>query len=326
MRAMFKYLLILLVFLSAVTITGYLNLGPVGGSSGETVFVVPEDNYDFNVPQKLKNQNLIRNEKAFEFIFNNFAPSKAVSPGGYKLNSNMNSVKILQRITGKPDFVWFSTTGCLRKEQIGEKIAGVLNWTDSELETWNTLYSYKNKDYYEGVYYPDKYLLPVGGSAADISKLFIDNFNQKFSPFANQALSKNIKWTTVLKIASLIEREAGGKSDMGIISGIIWNRLNSGMPLQIDATMQYTLGKKENGSWWGSVDVSEKQSDSPYNSYKYKGLPPTPICSPGVDAIEAAINPEDTDCLYYLHDSLGKIHCSKTYKEHLANIREFLRD
>ena len=96
------------------------------------------------------------------------------------------------------------------------------------------------------------------------------------------------------------------------------------MPLQIDATMQYTLGKKANGSWWGGIDLTEKQSDSPYNSYLYKGLPPTPICNPNIDAIEAALNPEETDCLFYLHDGNKQIHCAKTYKEHLANIEKYL--
>jgi len=112
---------------------------------------------------------------------------------------------------------------------------------------------------------------------------------------------------------------------MHLISGIIWNRLNTGMPLQIDATMQYTRGKNSEGSWWGSVDIREKQSDSPYNTYLYKGLPPTPICSPGIDYIEAALNPEPTDCLFYLHDSTGQIHCAKTYTQHKLNILKYLQ-
>jgi len=97
-----------------------------------------------------------------------------------------------------------------------------------------------------------------------------------------------------------------------------------GMPLQIDATMQYTLGKNKDGRWWGAIDINEKQSDSPYNSYLHKGLPPTPICSPNIDYIEAALNPDETPCLFYLHDRSGQIHCAETYEGHLKNIDKYL--
>ena len=96
------------------------------------------------------------------------------------------------------------------------------------------------------------------------------------------------------------------------------------MPLQIDSTMQSPLAKTTEAKWWGAIDINEKQNDSPYNSYLYKGLPPTPICSPNIDYIEAALNPEETDCLFYLHDSKQQIHCSKTYEEHLKNIDRYL--
>ena len=96
------------------------------------------------------------------------------------------------------------------------------------------------------------------------------------------------------------------------------------MRLQIDATMQYTLGKNESGSWWGNISLEQKQSDSPYNSYKNEGLPPTPICSPNVDFIDAALNPEETDCIFYLHDTNRQIHCAKTYSEHKDNIKLYL--
>ena len=145
-----------------------------------------------------------------------------------------------------------------------------------------------------------------------------------FAPLSGKFMEKNIKWTTGLKIASLIAREAAGPQDMKIISGIIWNRLDTGMRLQIDATMQYTLGKNADGSWWGNIDLTEKQKDSPYNSYLHEGLPPTPICSPNIDAIGAVIDPTETECLFYLHDANGNIHCAKSYAQHLANIKKYL--
>lgn len=309
---------------SALYIWGLVFFGPVGSSNDIKVFVVPEKKDGFDVVQALFDEEYIVNKNGFKFLLNNFAKGVEVKPGGYKLSQNMNSWHVLNKITGDQDLKWLTTSYCLRKEQVGEMLMETLGWNTEKLENWNTLFKKDKTEYFEGVYYPDTYLLPVDESPAQIADRFIDHFNNKFTPFAQGYLAKNIKWTTGIKIASLIAREAAGQNDMKLISGIIWNRLNTGMRLQIDATMQYTLGKNKDGGWWGNIDLSEKQKDSPYNSYLYEGLPPTPICSPNVFAIEAALEPEDTDCLFYLHDRMGTIHCAKTYKEHLLNIDKYL--
>ena len=126
-----------------------------------------------------------------------------------------------------------------------------------------------------------------------------------------------------ITIASIIQREAGGLKDMNLISGIIWNRLALGMPLQVDATLQYIKGK--DGKWWPYVLAKDKFLASAYNTYQNIGLPPTPISNPGEGAIDAALNPEKTECIFYLHDKYGRIHCSKDYKEHKKNINKYLR-
>ena len=110
---------------------------------------------------------------------------------------------------------------------------------------------------------------------------------------------------------------------MRLISGIIRNRLEIGMPLQIDATLQYIRGDEDN--WWPVPRSEDKKIESPYNTYQNVGLPPTPIATPGEDAIKAALNPLDTDCLFYLHDSRGNIHCSTTYEQHKKNVRYYLK-
>lgn len=324
MKVLFRFFITLILLSILVGAALFVLYGPVADSETVKTFTIPQEQYGFDIPGSLKEQGLIKNQKAFQFLLTNFALGKEIKSGGYRLSPSMNSWDILKKITGKPDFVWFTIASCQRKEQIGEKLAKALEWDSTKLSLWNNLYSTKNSQYFEGVYYPDTYLLPYDETPDQIAQRFINNFNQKFQPLSDAYIAKNIKWTTGLKIASLIAREAAGKSDMPLISGIIWNRLNEGIPLQIDATMQYTLGKRSDGSWWGPVDLEEKQSDSPYNSYKVKGLPPTPICSPNIDAIEAALNPEETDCIFYLHDDLGQIHCAKTYEEHLSNIRKYL--
>lgn len=297
-------------------------LGPVKKDETLVVFVIPQEQTSFSLSNSLFEKGLIKNKSGFEFLFNYFVKDKNIKPGGYNISPSMNSWEVIKKITGKQDLMWVNIYYCPRKEQVGEKLANTLGWDSKKLNEWNNLF--RNTDYFEGVFYPDTYLVPVNESVEAVAQRFINRFNEKFVPLSNEFVSKNIKWTTGLKIASLVAREAAGREDAKLISGIIWNRLNQDMRLQIDATMQYTLGKNENGSWWGNISLEEKQSDSPYNSYKHEGLPPTPICSPNIDFIDAALNPEETDCIFYLHDQNRQIHCAKTYSEHKENIKKYL--
>lgn len=299
-------------------------LGPINDSKEIKIFTVPQYQAGFDVIKELKDKGFIKNTNAFEFLMNVVAPGKKIESGGFQLRGNMSAWDVLHKIINRPDLVWVIFGGCLRKEQIGEILADALKWEGDELLKWNTVYTNSKSEYKEGVYYPDTYLLPIDESGEQIAGRLIDRFNEKFAPLADKFIAGNIKWTTGLKIASLIAREAAGKEDMRLISGIIWNRLDIGMPLQIDATMQYTRGKDKSGRWWGGIDIKEKQNDSPYNSYLYKGLPPTPICSPNIDYIESVLNPEETPCLFYLHDGGKQIHCSKTYEGHVENIKKYL--
>lgn len=323
----FILLLILVSILGLASEFIWLNfLAPPGASASSEIFVVAQNQTESDSVKSLKDKGFIRNTKAFQILLDYFSDKWEIKSGGYLLSRNMNSWQVLKKVTANPDLVWVTISFCPRKEQVGEKLAAALGWTPEALDKWNTIYTNTKPEYFEGVYYPDTYLLPVYESGDLIAERLIKRFNEKLAPLAPEFTAKNIKWTTGLKIASLIAREAAGKGDMKLISGIIWNRLDLNMPLQIDATMQYTLGKNENGSWWGGINLEQKRSDSPYNSYKTRGLPPTPICSPNIDAMEAALDPEETDCLYYLHDSDEQIHCSKTYAEHKENIDKYLRN
>lgn len=312
------------ILISAIVIfvSVFLFFGPADWQSKESeVFVVPKDAAQFDAAKELATQGFVRNE----WLTRMALAGATIEPGGYRLNKSMWLWHVTGTVTDKPSLLWITITGCLRREQIGEMLAKTLSWDQTKIDGWNTAYKPMGEEYSEGVYYPDTYLIPVDETGEQVAKRFIDRFNEKFAPYAQKFIDANIRWVTALKIASLIEREASGPADMKIISGIIWNRLNTNMLLQIDATMQYTRGKKPDGSWWGGVDLAEKQSDSPYNTYLYKGLPPTPICSPATVSIEAVLNPEETDCIFYLHDSAKQIHCARTYAEHKQNIRLYLQ-
>ncbi len=211
----------------------------------------------------------------------------------------------------------------LRKEQVADIYSKTLAWNDQDrkdfLSTNNSI---------EGYYFPTTYIFPVDASGESVKNKMTQTLEKKVATITkkgNYTINKEkINIDTALKIASLIQREAAGKHDMNLISGIIWNRIWMGMSLDIDATLQYAKGNKEDG-WWPQPLSKDKFIDSPYNTYQNKGLPPTPIANPGLAAIAAAYNPQKTSCIFYFHDSKRKIYCSKTYDEHKRLIELYLK-
>ncbi len=322
MKIIVSFSIAFLTSIVLISIAVWTMLRPVGGDT-KTVFVVPQVTHDFDVPEALANQKLIRNETMFRLFMDIFAAGKTVVPGGYRLNSSMPAWVILSKLTDVPQFVWVSIREGLRKEQIGEIVGAKLGWTYDQENEWN-MYKNDSVEYREGVYFPDTYLLPTDEPVGAVADRFLARFNEKVGPYIDKFTAKNIKWTTAIKIASLIERESGGDSDKALIAGIIWKRLDIDMRLEIDATLQYIKGNSEDG-WWQRPRSADKFLDSPYNTYRNKGLPPGPISNPGLKAIEAVLNPKETDCIFYLHSSDREIHCAETYAEHLENIETYLR-
>lgn len=213
----------------------------------------------------------------------------------------------------------------MRKEEIADLCQKKLGWDSTEEDAFAGKLECTTKNNDEGYLLPGAYIVDKNSTPKDIKlemkQRFEDALRQKAKELG--ADPNRLDIDTVITIASIIQREAGSSRDMNMISGIIWNRLAIGMPLQVDATLQYIKGK--DGKWWPYVLSKDKYLDSPYNTYQYKGLPPTPISNPGVAAIGAALNPEKTDCLFYLHDKYGRIHCSKTYDEHKKFVNKYLK-
>jgi UPF0755 protein len=316
---------LLSVILIGLTVTYFLLFrAPQPQSKTEEVFTVALKTNETQITDTLKNQGFIRNTWAFNAVLTVRGKHNKIEPGGYYVAKNMNVWQVARILTSAPDMKWVVIPEGLRKEQIGEILAKTFNWTSEDLDKWNTIYTVMKFDYIEGAYFPDTYLIPVKENGLDIANRMINRFNEKFASYLDQFSQQNIIWTTGLKLASLIQRETASTQDMPLIAGILWNRLFINMKLQVDATVQYARGKTDQG-WWAPVKPSDITGiDSPYNTYKYKGLPPHPICNPGIDAIDAVLHPTETDCLYYLHDNNQQIHCAKTYEEHKANIEKYL--
>jgi UPF0755 protein len=168
----------------------------------------------------------------------------------------------------------------------------------------------------EGYLFPDTYYFSKDASASEIVNKMLDTFSAKvFSVIKKDLDSQEKSLFEIITMASIVEGEVTNDADRKIVSGLFWNRLENGMPLQSDATLEYALGTNKI-----QHSIAETKIDSPYNSYQNKGLPPGPVSNPGLASILAAMNPQQTDFVYFLSDpKTGKTIFAKTFEQHVAN-------
>jgi cell division protein YceG involved in septum cleavage len=209
-----------------------------------------------------------------------------------------------------------------RSEEITENFAGILGWTGAEQADFIRRMNEEAPTSTNGKLYPGKYTVDKNTTPEEMARMVADRFNAEVRTRYTGDVEAVVPLKDALIIASLLEREAYDFEDMRYISGIIWNRLFIDMRLQIDATLQYIRGTNKNEPWWPVPVPADKYLKSPFNTYQNTGLPPEPIANPSIDAIIAALNPRETDCLFYFHDTDGTFYCSKTYEEHVAGLRK----
>ncbi len=297
---------------------------PIPLPIGVDRFIVSLKDTNEIITTNLFDQGYILNKDSFILLIAGKDGKGIINPGAYKISKEMNNSQLVQVLKGKPYMKWIKIPEGLRKEEIAKLLADTLGWTSKQKDNWIKVITAAKPDYMEGVYFPDTYLVPIDETPELVSARLISKFNEKFSSYLPEFTAKNIKWTTALTLASVVQREAANNADTPLIAGILWNRLNQKMQLGVDATLQYLRGDT-GGGWWAPVSIALKKIDSPYNTYIHTGLPPHPISNPGLSAIEAVLNPTKTDCLYYLHDKNRITHCAVTYEEHQANIVKYLK-
>ena len=212
----------------------------------------------------------------------------------------------------------------MRKEQVANTLAKVLSWNNKQKKEFLTATPNSLLPLQEGSFSPGVYLITKNTSPLEAQGLINERFYEKILSHYGTTTAQLVPLNQALTIASLIEREAGGADDRRLISGIIWNRLFINMNLQIDATLQYAKANSVAGAnWWPKPVPADRFRKSPYNTYLNKGLPPNPIANPSVASVLAALNPKNTSCLFYFHDSAGKFHCTDTYAEHVALLKKY---
>lgn len=284
--------------------------------SPDVVFEIREGDTATTVAKGLKDKNLIRSDTAFRFYLKSNNLEKNIHIGYFKLSPSMTFAEIAETFkgSGSQDVRVLIPEG-FRNEEIARRLFRQLNLPEKDFLSLAK----------EGYMFPDTYDFRVDASAEDIVDVMLKTFNSKASS-AIQASDSELSETEIITLASIVEKESRTDADRPIIAGILLNRLEIGQGLEVDATLQFLLGEGENG-WWAhdSIELVEaKNIDSPYNTYKYQGLPPSPINNPGLKSVQAVLNPQSSDYYYYLHEADGTPHYAETYEQHQANIANYL--
>jgi len=285
--------------------------------SGETLSSVSAD---------LSSNKIIRSQfwfKAFVYTFS-LGKSKIIS-GDYFFNNKENLITVAWRISqGQLENVPIKV---LIPEGLNNReIADIFS---SKIPSFNKNKFISSAIKLEGYLFPDTYYVTADMTEDQIIKMMNDNFNEKI-----KILEKEIKafglpvkgqsgqgktLTDVIKMASILELEARTPESRSIVAGILWKRISIKMALQVDSSIKYINGKTSK-----EISTTDLQINSPYNTYVYRGFPPTPISNPGLASIEAAITPTKTNYLYFLTDNQGNMHYAATYAEHLLNKEKYL--
>jgi UPF0755 protein len=310
--------------------------------SEEVLFAVEQNSGVSDISAKLKAVGLIRSPFYFDIYVAFQKIDRQLQAGEYLLNKNMSvrdiakvlsqgaaqsrerSIKIIEGWDIKDIALYLIKEGVIAKE------TDFISLTKQEAGTCFSIAACRASFMaqipagasLEGYLFPDTYRIFKDASAEDIIAKMLTTMDEKITADMKAEIAKQGKTLhEILTLASIIEREVQTPADMKVVAGIFYNRLDAGIALQSDATLSYAFNDKK-----PAHSLEELTLDSPYNTYKYRGLPPGPIASPGLSAIQAAIEPAQTGYLYFLTDpATGVTHFSKTLAEHNKNKQLYLK-
>ena len=297
-------------------------------SSGEIVnFDVPVGSSSRAIAKRLIEQKLIRSEYAFRLAVRYRGTGKRLQAGTYVLRRNMTLWDLLDALEkGQVTLMSWTVPEGLTTSAIAQLWEtsgfGTAEAFRKASESQHLLERYGLTDKTaEGYLFPNTYKFAKGTTTEKVVEMMLDEFKQQWTEkFDEEAENLGRTRHEIVMLASIIEKEAQADLERPRISSVFHNRLTRKWKLQADPTVLYALGNPES-----PLRKADLQVDSPYNTYKYKGLPPGPIANPGIDSIVAALRPEKTDYLYFVAVGDGKHHFSKTLSAHNRMIRKMRR-
>ncbi len=301
-----------------------------GDQKENMLFEIKKGESTSQIGKNLAEKSLIGNNWYFLAYFALSQKAKTIFPGEYLLNGEMtipeiavvitNPKKVYEKVLFKEG--WTAKQMASELEAHGfsgqEFLAGVNNPSAEMVAAFSVLSDKPQGKSLEGYLFPDTYYFSREATTDGILKKILANTENKINDTMQEEIKKqNTTVFEVVTLASIVEREMASVAEAGLIAGVFQNRLDGAMLLQSDATLTYVLGDKQD-----QHSLKDLELDSPYNTYKYKGLPPGPISNPGLEAIEAAISPQKSDYHFFLtvtENGKKKTIFSKTFEEHVAN-------
>lgn len=298
--AVFSIVIVIVIFFF------YLELQPVSSDPTAKPFSINQGEGLSTISLRLQNNHLIRNRLVFMAVALKLGLSHQLRAGIFKLSPSQSTSEIIAQLSkgGNSDY-WLKIIE-------GQRLAELSIPFDDSLE---------------GYVFPDSYLVPQDYQPDQIySDIIKKNFDKKVEDAKIDATNTQMSDAQIITLASILEREGRSLVSKQEIAGVLLNRLSINMALQIDATVQYARDNHLSTKvFWQPLTSKDSLIDSPYNTYKYSNLPPTPICNPGYDAIYAAYHPIVSDYLYYLTGKDNQMHFTVTLAEHNSNIAKYLK-
>ncbi|MFN3301641.1 MAG: endolytic transglycosylase MltG [Patescibacteria group bacterium] len=328
--ALIGYLLIaiLIIFLYL----DYQASKPVSFSAESKTLIIEKGESFREISQKLEKEGLIKDKTVF--ILYSFLKNlrRNFLPGKYELKKNLTLKEIIQILTSPPKekqitiiegwsvqeiASYLEKEGLVKKDDFLEEIKKINNYKDKyeflKDEKINTL---------EGFLFPDTYRVYLDSDSHEIITKMLDNFDKKLDKNLREEILRQKKTIyEIIILASIVEKEVSLKEDRYLVADIFWRRLKNNIPLQADSTINYFTGKKQR-----QASPEDLKIDNPYNTYRYRGLPPGPISNPGLDSILAVIYPQKNDWWYFLNKDDGTTVYSRTFEEHKANKMKYLKN
>ncbi len=334
-----KKILVILVLFVVIFASGGIYFKSRSGAydvneEKKVVVNIPSGSGTDNIADILSDAKLIKNKLVFKINVKMSGKASQFKAGEYQFDQSYTNGEIIDdiaagkiyhsgpKVTVKEGATSIEIIDELVKKNLGtkENYEKLINNPDEFRDKYEFLKD-KNIKSLEGFLYPSTYFCTEGESEREVISRMLNKFDEmyKYKIKPEMDKHKDLNFYDVMKMASIIEKEAVVDKDRPLISSVFYNRLAKDMPLQSDATIQYAFKERKK-----VVTYEDLKIESPYNSYKYKGLPPTPIANPSWKSIEAAINPAETDYLYFVAKTDGgENNYAKTYEEHLKNEKRY---
>jgi len=330
MKAVIFLLVLAVVAAAAVGVTLYRRTGELyKGYAGSEQFVdIAPGSTSRAIGDTLVSSGVVRNQATYRAALWRTGAARELKAGTYRFDSPMSPVDVVRKIA-KGD-IWVKritfpeglNVADMAKifEQQGFGVAKA--FVDAASDATPIANVDPAARDLEGYLFPETYSLPPKAPAARLVHLMVARFEQLFtSEMQQSAESHGLSTRDAVTLASIVEKETAAPSERPIVAAVYLNRLKIGMGLQSDPTVIYALQKA--GTYNGNLTRESLEFDSPYNTYRYRGLPPGPIASPGLASLKAAVAPADVDYLYFVSRNDGTHVFARTLEEHNANVRKF---